>query len=73
MYILLKYLNRQIMGMIDIFKMVHEVLLSSVSLERIQTEVFYYGQLNLTHVHLHVHVYVIMLGDSVISLDGTSE
>lgn len=73
MYILLKYLNRQIMGMIDIFKMVHEVLLSSVSLERIQTEVFYYGQLNLTHVHLHVHVYVIMSGDSVISLDGTSE
>lgn len=61
------------MGMIDIFKMVHEVLLSSVSLERIQTEVFYYGQLNLTHVHLHVHVYVIMSGDSVISLDGTSE
>lgn len=73
MYILLKYLNRQIMGMIDIFKMVHEVLLSSVSLERIQSEVFYYGQLNLTHVHLHVHVYVIMSGDSVISLDGTSE
>lgn len=71
MYILLKYLNRQIMGMIDIFKMVHEVLLSSVSLERIQAEVFYYGQLNLTHVHLHV--YVIMSGDSVISLDGTSE
>lgn len=59
------------MGMIDIFKMVHEVLLSSVSLERIQAEVFYYGQLNLTRVHLHVHV--IMLGDSVISLDGTSE
>lgn len=73
MYILLKYLNRQIMGMTDIFKMVHEVLLSSVSLERIQAEVFYYGQLNLTHVHLHVHVYVIMSGDSVISLDGTSE
>lgn len=71
MYTLLKYLNRQIMGMIDIFKMVHEVLLSSVSLERIQAEVFYYGQLNLTRVHLHV--YVIMLGDSVISLDGTSE
>lgn len=61
------------MGMIDIFKMVHEVLLSSVSLERIQAEVFYHGQLNLTHVHLHVHVYVIMSGDSVISLDGTSE
>lgn len=59
------------MGMIDIFKMVHEVLLSSVSLERIQAEIFYYGQLNLTHVHLHVHV--IMSGDSVISLDGTSE
>lgn len=38
MYILLKYLNRQIMGMIDIFKMVHEVLLSSVSLERIITD-----------------------------------
>lgn len=57
------------MGMIDIFKMVHEVLLSSVSLERIQAEVFYYGQLNLTHVHVHV----IMSGDSVISLDGTSE
>lgn len=57
------------MGMIDIFKMVHEVLLSSVSLERIQAEVFYYGQLNLTHVQ----VYVIMSGDSVISLDGTSE
>lgn len=73
MYTLLKYLNRQILGMIDIFKMVHEVLLSSVSLERIQSEVFYYGQLNLTRVHLHVHVYVIMLGDSVISLDGTSE
>lgn len=49
------------MGMIDIFKMVHEVLLSSVSLERIQAEVFY------------VHVYVIMSGESVISLDGTSE
>lgn len=60
------------MGMIDIFKMVHEVS-ASVSLERIQTEVFYYGQLNLTRVHLHVHVYVIMSGDSVISLDGTSE
>lgn len=53
--------------------MVHEVLLSSVSLERIQAEVFYYGQLNLTRVHLHVHVYVIMSGDSVILLDGTSE